>query len=113
MLDLSPLAEFATLIHLYVWAGVAWMMFCRVIRLGPDARSIIHYSVSGVGTVALAAAIAPLVPDWQYEVRPLDLMIGGALFALFAGFERSWRNGPPEGVRRENVGTPRCTKPPL
>lgn len=113
MIDLSPVAGLAALVHLYVWGGIAWMMFCRAIRLGPDTRHIIHLSISGVGTLAIASAIAPLVPGWQYAVRPLDLLIGGALFALFAGFERSWRNGPPEGVAREKSAAPRCTKPPL
>lgn len=89
------------LIHAYVWSGIGWMMFCRIRKVGPDARQMVQYSLAAVATAAFAIAVAPFIADWQFTVRPLDLILGGSLFALFAAFEKSWRNGPPDGVRSD------------
>lgn len=96
-------------LHAYVWLGISWMMFCRIRKVGPGARVIIQFSLSAVATAAMAIAAAPFISDWQFTVRPLDLILGGSLFALFAGFERSWRNGPPDGVASEHY-TPRSDR---
>lgn len=92
---------FTECLHAYVWLGISWMMFCRIRKVGPGARVIIQFSLSAVATAAMAIAAAPFIADWQFAVRPLDLILGGSLFALFAGFERSWRNGPPDGVQSD------------
>ena len=89
------------IMHAYVWSGIGWMMFCRIRKVGPDARQIVQFSLSAVATASFAIACAPFIADWQFTVRPLDLILGGSLFALFAAFERSWRNGPPDGVQSD------------
>lgn len=91
---------FVQLVHASVWLGIAWMMVFRAIRLGPDTRWVITLAISGIGTVAAGYAIAPFIPAWQFEVRKLDLLLGGALFALFAGFGPLWHCGAPEVVQR-------------
>lgn len=93
---------FTEVLHAYIWAGIGWMMFCRIRKVGPDARQIVQLSLSAVATASLAVAAAPFIRDWGFTVRPLDLILGGSLFALFAAFEQSWRNGPPDGVRSES-----------
>ena len=93
---------FPEILHAYIWAGIGWMMFCRIRKVGPDARQMVQLSLSAVATASLAVAAAPFIRDWGFSVRPLDLILGGSLFALFAAFEQSWRNGPPDGVRSES-----------
>jgi len=89
------------LVNLYLWGGIAWMMFCRAVRLGHNTKLTVIIGVSGVGTIAIAKAIAPFVPGWEHSVHPIDLFLSLALFVMFVGFGSLWEHGAPPGLTRE------------
>ncbi len=91
---------FVNLIHTILWLSIACMMVLRAIRLGPDTRWVITLAISAVGTVSIGYAMAPFISAWGFEVRLLDLLLGGSLFTMFAGFGPLWEFGAPGIVQR-------------
>ena len=90
--------------NLCIWSGVSWMMFCRAIKLDQQTRWLVTLSVSGLGAISAAQAIAPFVPTWDHNVRALDLLLGLVLFAFFGAFSTLWDRGVPAECQREESG---------
>lgn len=86
------------LLHLYFWAGIAWMAFCRCVMMGSGTRWIVTIAVSALGATATGMAIAPFVPAWGEHRSPLTIATGAALFLYLLAFGRNWSKGVPDGL---------------
>lgn len=88
------------LIRSALWLGIAWMMLCRLRKLGPESRKLINISLSMAGAGALGEALAIVVPWTTRQAMAIDLITAGGLFGLLLVFSSEWASDAPAVTRR-------------
>lgn len=96
----SLIAHLPAVIRSALWLGIAWMMLCRLRKLGPESRLLLNICLSAAGAGALGQAIGIIVPWSQRWLIALDLMTIGGLFGLLLVFSGEWAAGAPAVTRR-------------
>lgn len=94
------LTHLPDLIRSGLWLGVAWMMLCRLRKLGPESRKLLNASLSMAGAGALGEALAIVVPWSARQAAALELLAVGGLFGLLLVFSSEWADGAPAVTRR-------------
>ena len=94
------IAHLPDLVRSGLWLGVAWMMLCRLRKLGPESRRLLNISLSMAGAGALGEALAIVVPWSARQAMAIDLLAVGGLFGLLLVFSSEWADAPPAVTRR-------------